>query len=85
MVNISTATHFALVSPMVDTLSRDNPHIVASSHQMQLAAEVILAEKPTDMAPRPAQYGCGQGKPRTRHGRLLLIPVGEGRSTVGRR
>jgi hypothetical protein len=39
MVNVSTATHFALVSPMVDTLGRDNAHIVASSHQMQLAAE----------------------------------------------
>jgi hypothetical protein len=39
MVNISTATHFAQVSPMVAVLGRDDAHIVASSHQMQLAAE----------------------------------------------
>jgi hypothetical protein len=47
MVNISTATHFALVSPMVAVLGRDNPHIVASSHQMQLAAEGSSSEKTT--------------------------------------
>jgi hypothetical protein len=47
MVNIGTATHFALVSPMVDTLGRDNAQIVASSHQMQLAAEALSSAKTT--------------------------------------
>jgi hypothetical protein len=49
MVNVSTATHFALVSPMADTLGRDNAHIVASSHQMQLAAEATT-ERPVAIA-----------------------------------
>jgi len=47
MVNISTATHFALVIPMVAVLGRDNAHIVASSHQMQLAAEGSSSGNPT--------------------------------------
>jgi hypothetical protein len=47
MVNTSTVTHFALVSPMVAVLGRDNPHIVASSHQMQLAAEAPSSAKTT--------------------------------------
>ncbi len=49
MVNISTASHFALVSPRVDTLGRDYAHIVASSHQMQLAAEATT-ERPVAIA-----------------------------------
>jgi hypothetical protein len=44
MANISTATHFALVSPMVVVLGRDDAHIVASSHQMQLAVEHALEQ-----------------------------------------
>ena len=35
IVNISTATHFALVSPMVAVQGRDGAHTVANSHQMQ--------------------------------------------------
>jgi hypothetical protein len=49
MVSVSTATHFALVSLMVDTLGRGNAHIVASSHQMQLAAEATT-ERPVAIA-----------------------------------
>jgi hypothetical protein len=47
MVNMSTATHFTLVSPRVVVLGRDNAHIVASSHLMQLAAEVASSAKTT--------------------------------------
>jgi|SRR5271165_2411427 len=35
IVNVSTATHFALVSPMVAVHGCDGAHIVANSHQMQ--------------------------------------------------
>ena len=49
MANISTATHFALVSPRVVVLGRDNAHIVASSHLMQLAAEATT-ERPVAIA-----------------------------------
>jgi hypothetical protein len=47
---------------MVAVLGRDNPHIVASSHQMQLAAEVTT-KRPVAIANGPTLLlakGCNR-------------------------